>query len=239
MDKGKTPRFLNSLFFNKSMDIIAHSWKTPGNLGALARAMHNFNFSSLVLWNPKCHHLAKEALDRACFAKDILENASVVEDLHYDTLIGTTSIIGSDYNMRRNTISPEELATMELHGTVGLIIGQEGDGLTNEELDQCDILITIPTFPESRVMNVSHAATVIMYELFKQSGKEKLGENIEYATRIEKDHLMQLIETKMKDMRFNNEHQQETQLIVWKKLIGKSNLTKREAMVLFGFVKNI
>ncbi len=221
------------------MDIIAQEFKTPGNLGALARVMKNFDFESLVLLNPLCDHLSKEALDRSTHAKEVLENAKVVNELKYDTLIGTTSEIGSDYNLRRNTITPEALAKLNLKGNVGLIIGREGDGLNNKELDECDILVTIPSSVKSPTLNVSHAAAIVLYELFKEKGEEKLGDKTVYATRMEKDKLMELLEEKIKKLKFDNEYKEETQLVVWKKLVGKGNLTKREAMALFGFLKKI
>lgn len=221
------------------MDIIAQEWKTPGNIGALARVMSNFDFKDLVLLNPKCDHLSEEAINRSKHAKNTLLNAKIVDKLEYDTLIGTTSEIGLNYNLRRNTISPEQLAIMDLKGKVGLIIGREGDGMNNEEVEACDILVTIPTSINYPTLNVSHAATVIMYELFKQSSKKNITDETEYATREEKDKLMELINEKMKVLEFQDEFKEQTQLIVWKKLIGKSNLTKREAMVLFGFLKKI
>jgi len=231
--------FINKPLFQKPMDIIAQEWKTPGNIGALARVMNNFGFTNLVLLNPQCDHVSEEAMNRSKHAKSILQNAKVVDKLEYDTLIGTTSEIGSDYNLRRNTISPEQLSKIELKGRVGLIIGREGDGMNNEEVEQCDILVTIPTSPTYPTLNVSHAATVILYELFKNSKEEKITDQTEYATREEKDNLMNLLEEKMKTLDFLDEYKEQTQKIVWKKLIGKSNLTKREAMALFGFLKKI
>jgi tRNA/rRNA methyltransferase len=221
------------------MDIIAQEWKTPGNIGALARSMKNFDFFDLVLLNSKCDHLCEEALHRATHANVILVGAKKVDKLEYDTLVGTTSIIGADYNMRRNTITPEQLAKMDLQGKVGLIIGREGDGLNNEELESCDILVTIPSSVESPCLNVSHAATVIMYEMFKNSEKKKLGDKTEYASREEKDKLMELLKDKVDSMGFPDEYKKKTQVSVWKKIIGKGNLTKREAMVLFGFLKRV
>src|SRR3989338_5807423 len=127
------------------MDIICIESQIPGNLGAIARAMKNFDFENLVLLNPKCNHLDKEALDRATHAKEILLKAKVVKKLEYDTLIGTTAILGTDYNLVRTPITPEALAQMDLKGNVGLIIGREADGMRNEELKICDIVVSIPT----------------------------------------------------------------------------------------------
>jgi TrmH family RNA methyltransferase len=46
-----------------------------------------------------------------------------------------------------------------------LVFGREGTGLTNEELDLCDLIITIPASEEYPTLNISHAATTIFYEL--------------------------------------------------------------------------
>ena len=221
------------------MDIILQEFKTPGNIGAVARVMRNFDFHNLVLVNPQCDHLDFKARQRAKNALEVLENARVVDKLNYDTLIGTTSVVGSDYNLRRNSITPEQLAKLDLQGNVGLIIGREGDGLSKEELEACDILVTIQNSPNYHAMNVSHALAIILYELFKVNDKEKLGDKTIYATRIEKDKLMEFLEEKIKQLNFLDENKEKTQIIVWKKLIGKANLTKREAMVLFGFLKKL
>src|SRR3989344_7427310 len=98
------------------MDIICTEFQTPGNLGAIARAMKNFDFENLILLNPKCNHLDKEALDRATHAKDILQRAKIVKVLKYDTLIGTTAILGTDYNLTRTVITPEVLAKKNIKG---------------------------------------------------------------------------------------------------------------------------
>ena len=171
------------------MDIIAQDFQTPGNIGALARAMKNFEFANLVLLNPKCNHLDKESLDRATHAKEILKNARIIKNLDdYDTIIGTTAILGTDFNLQRNPITPEQLSKMTFKGKVGLIIGREGDGMHNEELLKCDIIVTIPTSKKYPTMNVSHAATIILYELFKRSKAEKVGDSIRHATKEDKEH---------------------------------------------------
>lgn len=221
------------------MDIVAQEFKTPGNLGALARVMKNFDFHNLVLLNPKCNHLAKEAFDRATHAKDILQNAKIITKLNYDTIIGTTAKINSDYNLHRTPISPEQLGKMNLKGKVCLIIGRENDGMRNEELEKCDIIVAIPTSKKYPTMNVSHAAAIILYELFKNSKNSKAGDSIIPAKKKDKEVLLKIIDEKMKSMQFASEFKKNTQRMVWRKVIGKSNLSQRELMALFGFFKKI
>jgi len=222
------------------MDIIAQDFQTPGNIGALARAMKNFEFANLVLLNPKCNHLDKESLDRATHAKEILKNARIIKNLDdYDTIIGTTAILGTDFNLQRNPITPEQLSKMTFKGKVGLIIGREGDGMHNEELLKCDIIVTIPTSKKYPTMNVSHAATIILYELFKRSKAEKVGDSIRHATKEDKERIYKLVNETLNKLDFASESKKNTQRLIWKKLIGKSNLTKRELMILYGFLRKI
>jgi len=222
------------------MDIIAQDFQTPGNIGALARAMKNFEFANLVLLNPKCNHLDKESLDRATHAKEILKNARIIKNLDdYDTIIGTTAILGTDFNLQRNPITPEQLSKMTFKGKVGLIIGREGDGMHNEELLKCDIIVTIPTSKKYPTMNVSHAATIILYELFKRFKAEKVGDSIRHATKEDKERIYKLVNETLNKLDFASESKKNTQRLIWKKLIGKSNLTKRELMILYGFLRKI
>jgi tRNA C32,U32 (ribose-2'-O)-methylase TrmJ len=88
-------------------------------------------------------------------------------------------------------------------------------------------------------MNVSHAAAIIMYELFKNSKTPKIGDNIKYATKDDKQRIFSLVNETLNKLAFTSEQKKNTQRLVWKKLIGKSNLTKRELMTMYGFLRKI
>jgi tRNA C32,U32 (ribose-2'-O)-methylase TrmJ len=45
--------------------------------------------------------------------------------------------------------------------------------LANEELALCDIVVTIPANPENPILNVSHAAAVIFYEVYRACAHAK------------------------------------------------------------------
>ena len=128
---------------------------------------------------------------------------------------------------------------MTFKGKVGLIIGREGDGMHNEELLKCDIIVTIPTSKKYPTMNVSHAATIILYELFKRFKAEKVGDSIRHATKEDKERIYKLVNETLNKLDFASESKKNTQRLIWKKLIGKSNLTKRELMILYGFLRKI
>lgn len=214
----------------------------PGNIGAIARAMQNFGLDNLILIKPKCDYLCKEALDRATHAGGILQNAGQLPSLEearnkFDTLVGTTARIGTDYNIQRTPLSPEQFAKMlPKLGKVGLVIGREDHGLDNKEVSICDFIVTIPSAKKNNPMNVSHAASIIFYEIFKHNEKK---DSIAMASGEEKAALMKLINSSLDKVEFSTKEKRETQRMLWKRIIGKSMLTKREAFGLCGFFRKL
>ena len=151
--------------------------ESPGNIGALARTMKNFGLRDLILVNPKCE-IDKETRARAKHAFDVVEKARVVKEFgkmgDFDLIIGTTGKIVSSYDEVRHSITPRELAKQIRKKTaIALVFGREGIGLKNEELSVCDIVVHIPTDHRYPVMNISHAAAIVFYELF--SADKRLG----------------------------------------------------------------
>lgn len=226
------------------ISIILLEIENPGNLGAIARVMANFDCSDLVLVNPQCKPLDEAARCRAKHAQKILENAMVTDAevlKTFDCLIGTTAKLGSDYNVPRSPTLPDELPAM-IAGKktkIGLLIGREGIGLTTEELKKCDFVVTIPTSSKYPTLNVSHAVAVLLYELFKERGKLTLQRKFIPAGQKEKEHLLKKVDALLEKLSFVGDEKRETQRIVWKKLVGKAFLTRREAFALFGLFKKV
>jgi len=224
--------------------IILIEPETDGNIGAIARVMKNFGLKDLVLVNPKTDHLAKPAFDRACNAKEVLKNAKVKKKINalekYDYVIGTTGKLGKDYNIPRVPIMPDEFANIvDRKKKIALVFGRESKGLTNEEIRMCDFTVTIPTSAKYPILNISHACGILCYELFKHSRQKKIGKNYTSIGRIDKKQILKIIDQKLEIMNFSTDAKRETQRRVWKKMISKSFLTKREAFALMGFLKKI
>ena len=59
-----------------------------------------------------------------------------------------------------------EVLPLYLPGRVALVFGTEESGLSNDELDRCHRLVRIPTHPEQGSLNLAHAVTAMLYELF-------------------------------------------------------------------------
>jgi len=69
---------------------------------------------------------------------------------------------------KRKTIRPRaaaaELASRSGADPVAIVAGREDAGLTNAELDRCQALVTIPTTPDHRSLNLAQAVGILCYE---------------------------------------------------------------------------
>jgi tRNA/rRNA methyltransferase len=222
------------------VSIILIKANGPANVGSVARAMKNFGFNELILVNPKCDHLCLESIKMAKHAYDVLMNAQLKDETildSFDTLIATTSKLGTDYNILRSPISPERcLENIPINSKVGILFGPEDSGLTNEEIKKADFTLAIPTSVDYPALNLSHAVGIVLYFL---SMTKKIDEHIISASKEDKVQLLLMLEKVLSGMKFSTEDKRETQRKVWKKILGKSFLTKREAHSLMGFMRKI
>ena len=232
------------------ISIILIEPKRQENLGAIARSMKNFGFENLVLVNPKCK-IGKSAIKVAKHGKSILDKVKI-KDFSYlkrfDYLIGTSAILGTDYNIPRNAINAEQLAgrlsnikqkNSKSKLKIGILIGRENIGLKNEEINLCDILVSIPASKKYPTLNISHACSIVLYELFKKLSLENSTSNINFATKKDKDIIMKYMNKALNEIEFSTKEKKETQKIVWKRVIGKAMLTKREAFAVMGFLRKL
>jgi len=216
--------------------------RLSGNVGAICRVMKNFGFDRLVLISPVCNPKSNEARKRAKHAQDVLESAKVksIEWLKkFDCLIGTTGKLGGDYNIPRSPLKPKQFSEIVVKKkcNIGLVFGPERYGLTNNEIAMCDFVVSIPTSPKYPIMNLSQSAAVLLYELFQHGLGIKTGEQIAVASKKDKDVLLGLIDKTLNKVKFATSEKKKTQKTIWKKIVGKSFLTKREVFGLCGYFR--
>jgi TrmH family RNA methyltransferase len=141
-----------------------------GNIGACARAMKTMGLESLWLVAPEAG-IDAEARAMAAHATDLLERAAVARDLEA-ALADCRWVIGTSARTRRlgcPVISPRDAAGQLVaegrHGPVALLFGQERTGLTNEELDRCRAVVSIPANPDYPSLNLAAAVQILAYEV--------------------------------------------------------------------------
>jgi 23S rRNA (guanosine2251-2'-O)-methyltransferase len=56
----------------------------------------------------------------------------------------------------------------DMKGSVGIVLGSEGDGISRLVKEKCDFVVSIPLLGNVNSMNVSCAAAVILAEVTRQ-----------------------------------------------------------------------
>ena len=223
-----------------SITVVLVQPQTAGNVGAVCRLMKNFGVSDLVLLDPQCE-LDEEARRRAKHAVDVLEASRTVATWDEavsgcELVVGSTAIRGSERNVLRSHIGPrllgERLAGAK--GRVALVLGREGEGLHSDELERCELVVTIPASPEYGTLNISQAAAVILYEVWVGSQLDE--EPFELAGAEEKDVILRSADTLMEKFAFTELRAHKIRLVL-RRVLAKSSLTRQEAFGLAGFFR--
>lgn len=149
--------------------------KHPGNLGAAARALKTMGFATLRLVNPcefRIDPARGQAYQMAMYSHDILDNAGIFSTLaeavaDCDLKIGTTAKLR---HHRHSVLTPTQLkdALLDKSGMlrrVALVFGPEDTGLTNEHLDTCELLTTVPLAAVQPSINLAQAVMIYTYTL--------------------------------------------------------------------------
>ena len=207
--------------------------ENAGNIGAVARVMKNFGYRKLMLIQPKADHLSEESRCRAKHAQEILKKAEVAAFSaldSFDQLIGTTAKTGTDYNILRSPVAPDKL-TLPEKGRHALLLGREGTGLSNAELKKCQVVLSITASGRYPTLNISHALAILLYELSRHTS------GIAAATKKDLAVLGSHIERCTGLLDFSTAQRKRLLCMVWKRVLGKAMLTRREAFALMGFFR--
>jgi tRNA/rRNA methyltransferase len=144
--------------------------RNPLNIGAAARAMSNFGFTSLRLVNP--YPLAFREAKSAGGASAVLKRAQEYKTIS-DAVADCSLVVGT--TAARNRKLDHELHPLQegaglirpqLHSAnVALLFGSEKRGLSNRDFSYCHWLMRIPTREANPSMNLGQAVAVCCYEL--------------------------------------------------------------------------
>jgi TrmH family RNA methyltransferase len=230
-------------FLKDCINIVFVEPESPGNIGFLARTMKNFGLYNLILVNP-CE-LEKEAYFQAMHAKEIVSNAKIYDSLaelleteQMDFIIGTSGTPGGSYKLSRIPLKPHQLAeSINSTGKIAILFGREGNGLYNNEIELCDTLVSIPTDKKYPIMNITHAAAIVFYELFKNKNEFQV-QGLEEASLSEKQSLIDEMEEMIKKLNIP-EHKEKNGKKTFKNIIGRAFITGREAHTLKGILRRI
>jgi tRNA/rRNA methyltransferase len=219
-----------------SFKVVLVEPQNDGNVGAVARSMANFGFKELTMVSP-CP-ITEEAFKRAKHANYILSDALVVDDFEKAIddcflVVGTSGIITlGEGHYARIPLTPRELAerTKDHEERVALVFGREDMGLTQEQLLRCDLLVNIPAHDEYPILNLSHAVTVVLYDLFALQGAPSKPNP---ATEREKELMFRYFSDLLEAIRYPSFRREKTN-VMFRRMMGRSVPTKYEFYTIMG-----
>ena len=217
------------------------------NIGMAARAMDNFGLSKLSIVKPRDGWPSKKAESSAKHAYKIINKAKVYESLedavsNYDLVIATsnrkrflTKKIYDSFNILQKKIRDFR--------NIAILFGPENSGLSNQDIRLANFLFTIPTYNTNKSLNLSHAVSLMSYELFKANNtsfKKNLTSNIEKVSKLEFSNFINVL---LKDLDsrgfFKPIEKKATMIDNIYSIYNKTDLSKKELRMLWGIHKKL
>lgn len=157
--------------------VVLHEPQDLVNIAHVVRGMKNFGLRDLRLVSPR-EYEAYRVEGIAHQTQDVLARVRTYTALE-DALADCVHIVGFTARGRtakRNLQRPREAAADIVEhaaaGPVALLFGREDKGLSNEALDRCHRIVTIPSDPAYSSLNLGHAVVIMLYELALAQGAE-------------------------------------------------------------------
>ena len=144
--------------------VVLARLQDPGNVGTILRVSESFAATGCVatsgtaaIFNPKTVRASAGSVFRLPHVWDV-DFQQLVNTLHGSAI----HVVGT---------SPSAVDTIDWwdwRKPSALLVGNEGSGLSEEELRSCDALVRIPHRSTVESLNSAIAASIILYEAFRQ-----------------------------------------------------------------------
>jgi TrmH family RNA methyltransferase len=149
---------------NKPHIIVLEDLQDPGNLGTIMRAGEGAGISGVILsnncvdiYNPKTIRSTMGSIYRVPF-------------VYVENLINTVEIF-KKYNITTYAAhlkQSQNYETLDFSKPTAFMIGNEGNGLSDELSSMADAYLKIPMVGKVESLNAAIAASILMYETSKQ-----------------------------------------------------------------------
>ena len=150
----------------KRFYIIIDRLQDPGNMGTIIRTAEGAGVTGIIVsrdsadpYSPKVVRSAMGSL----FRMDISVSDDLVEDIRRLRKDGV-KICGTH-------LSGTEFYDEDFSGDIAFLIGNEGNGLSDEVSAEADTLLRIPMEGQVESLNAAVSAAVVMYEVLRQRKK--------------------------------------------------------------------
>jgi tRNA/rRNA methyltransferase len=223
----------------------------PGNIGATARAMKTMGFSELVLVSPRDPYALshEEAIAFASGAGDVLSQARIVETLD-EALVGCHLTVALSARLREFSPpvhSPRALAQqLQSDPTLrcALVFGSERFGLSNEQVEKCNALVSIAANEAYSSLNLAQAVQILAYEcrvaaLGEERKPSYVGFQGEAASSEQIEGLFRHLEQALITIEFLDPAHPKKLMPRLRRLFARSGLETEEVNILRGIANQI
>ncbi len=227
--------------------IVLVATSHPGNIGAVARAMKNMGLTQLHLVAPQ-QFPHPEATARAAGADDLLGHAVVHQTLR-EAVSNCGLVIATSARQRHIPFVPYEpregasIAVNKAHegNVVAWVFGAERTGLTNDELAQCGMLVTIPTSEEYSSLNLAMAVQIIVYELSLAARKttELPVSEVQLATQLEMNQFYEHLQEVLSGTGFRDHTADGHLMARVRRLFNRAQVDQNEVRILRGILSAV
>jgi len=213
------------------------------NVGSVARAMMNLGFKHLHLVRP--HNFSIEtALITGRWAESLIRGARVHESL--STALETMrDVIGFSSLSRPHrgepTPLPKWIERVKAHPLerTALLFGREDTGLTTEAIEQCRVLVRIPSHHEYPAFNLAQSALLAMYELSKLSWSTTPVASEETPTWNQYERLDQLCSEVMVAAGFRHHEEGDPTAASVKNMLRRIQMNEREMRIMLALFNRV
>lgn len=142
--------------------LLLSSLQDPGNIGTILRTAAAFGVDGVIL-SEDCPDLYSPKVLRASMGGVFKVPVRVTSDLcGCVRKLRDSGITVYAAALDDSSVSVRELS---LKGGCAVVIGNEGNGLSNELIGQCSQTMKIPMRPDSESLNAAMAAGIILWEM--------------------------------------------------------------------------
>ena len=212
-----------------------------------ARAMDNFGLSKLFIVNPRDGWPSKKAETSAKHADKIIKKAKVYN--HLDDAVSNFDLVIATSNRKRfltkKTYDNFNILQKKIidFKSIAILFGPENSGLSNQDIRLANFLFNIPTNNSNKSLNLSHAVSLMSYELSKLnkiSTNEKLSS---FDSKVSKLELSNFLNFLIKDLDSNGffrpEEKKASMIDNIYSIYNKFGLSKKELRMLWGMHKKL
>lgn len=139
-----------------------------GNLGAIARSAEVVGASGIVIPNRRSAQVTAATYKSSAGA---IINLNISQVSNLGQAIDRLKEAGF-WIAGASEHATDSIWRSNLKGKIGLVMGNEGEGISRLVREKCDFLVALPQVGTTQSLNVAQASTAAMYEWLRQNWKE-------------------------------------------------------------------